>query len=162
MVVWAQWWCERSSRSSPLIVKHVWLTWLESRHDSCACVSCGFCSCWMDCKPFQGPALETRGSSTCWKAEPTPARDPQQGLLEGLSTLNKGSPDPLQLVQISIMVMIPRKSCGKFQIAQKFQRISRSTLTRSLRRINKLIDNLVGGLEHFLFSHMLGIIIPID
>ena len=24
------------------------------------------------------------------------------------------------------------------------------------------IDELVGGLEHFLFSHILGIIIPID
>ena len=31
--------------------------------------------------------------------------------------------------------------------------------------INEFIDvigNLVGGLEHFLFSHILGIIIPID
>ena len=34
--------------------------------------------------------------------------------------------------------------------------------TREYTQVDTWRNNLVGGLEHFLFSHILGIVIPID
>ena len=54
----------------------------------------------------------------------------------------------------------PRRNFWSFWSPRGAPSYLRRTLT--FRSINWMARNLVGGLEHFSFSHILGIIIPID
>ena len=57
------------------------------------------------------------------------------------------------------------KGLDGWQHSEMFRAIallSSRTTTQNIHNINIRYSSLIGGLEHFLFSHILGIIIPID